>query len=71
MTVCYSGVASMKNCILMLWGQLCAFGLFLSAGDFLVQQRKLVLSSELSNFSLSFLPGEVFGHLILSKKSTH
>lgn len=38
MTVCFSGVAIKKNCILMVWGHLCAFGPFLSAAGFLVKR---------------------------------
>lgn len=38
MTVCFSGVASMKNCILMVLGISLCLWPFMSADDFLVQQ---------------------------------
>lgn len=60
----------MKICILTVWGYLCAFGPFPSADGFLAQPWKLVLSSKISNLSLSFLPGEALGHLVLSNKTS-
>lgn len=70
MTVDFSGVANMKNCIPTVWGYLCVFGPFSSADGFLAQPWKLVLSSKISNLSLSFLPGEALGHLVLSNKTS-
>lgn len=55
----------MKNCILTVWRYLCIFGPFPSADVFLAQPWKLLLSSKISNFSLSSTPEEAFGHLVL------
>lgn len=49
-------VANMKNCILTVWEYLCIFGPFPSADGFLAQPWMLLLSSKISNLSLSFLP---------------
>lgn len=61
----FPGVANMKNCILTVWGYLCIFGPFPSADGFLAQPWKLLLSSKISNLSLSSLPEEAFGLLVL------